>query len=282
MISLPLRATGRPGKKNPVRNRVLLVPLAGCLALLMLGCTPGHGEVAGVNATPSRTLRPLFTVTTTPAPSHTPLTSDMLTSPSYTPIPSDTLPPPSDTPLPTAAPLPLTDTPAPSDTPAPTEAPPPPTQAPLPTATAWPLATRTAAPATNTPGSPQPDFRLVKQELVPKAENEAGLYTIYIRVEDAAGNPLNGLVVWDPGQPGLQAETGAKADYYHAEILMGGGDYYLEVKDARSERTKRLTTVITGISHPDLMAAGYCASNAECDTLGFQHFSWRVVFRRSW
>jgi hypothetical protein len=195
-------------------------------------------------------------------------------------MPSDTPALPSDTPLATATLLPITDTPLPSDTPAPSDTPSPATEAPPPSATdrppsapPRPAPTTTRALVTNTPPRPEVDYRVLVQDLVPKAENAAGLYTIYIRVEDASGNPLTGLVVWDPGQPGLQAETGAKADYYHAEILMGGGDYYLEVKDARSERTKRLTTVVTGISHPDLIAAGYCATDAECQALGFQHFS---------
>ena len=249
-------------------NRVLLsIGLIALLVLVLLGCTMGREGAARITATPTKTLRPVFTSTHTPT---------------ATPLPTDT-PPPSDTPAPTNTSVP-TDTPLPADTPIPptealsTETPN--TTPALPTDTPRPAATNTPIPPTNTP-KPQMDFRVVKQDLLPKAENVAQLYTIYIRVEDPGGNPLNGLVVWDPGQPEIKAVTGDKPDYYHAEILMGGGDYYLEVKDFKSERTKRLTTIVTNISHEDLMKAGYCTSATECSQVGFQHFAWRVIFRRT-
>jgi hypothetical protein len=152
----------------------------------------------------------------------------------------------------------------------------------VPTDTPRPQPTRTPAPPTNTP-QPQVDFRVAQQDLVPKVENTGGLYTIFIRVEDARGNPLNGLTVWDPDQPEMHTVTGDKPHFYHAEILMGGGDYYLEVKDSRSEVTKRLTTVRSGVSNEDLIKAGYCTAAADCDAnVGPQHFSWRVIFHRTW
>jgi hypothetical protein len=249
-------------------NRVLFSNgLIALLVLALLGCTMGREGAARITATPTKTLRPVFTSTYTPT---------------ATPLPTDT-PLPSDTPAPTNTPAP-TDTPLPTDTPIPpTEAlstePPTATPAP-PTDTPRPAATNTPVPPTNTP---KPlDFRVVKQDLLPKAENVAQLYTIYIRVEDTGGNSLDGLVVWDPSQPEIQTVTGNKPDYYHAEILMGGGDYYLEVKGFNSDRTKRLTTIVTNISHEDLMKAGYCASATECSQVGFQHFAWRVIFRRTW
>ncbi len=257
-----------------MRNRVLfLTALAAVLALMLLSCSLGRGDLSQVTATPTKTLRPVFTSTLTP-------TATAL--PTSTSSPTDTPRPPTDTPAPTEPPPP-TDTSIPPTEPAPTDTPIPPSDTPaLPTNTSKPRPTNPPAPPTSTP-RPQVDFRVVQQDLVPKAENTAQLYTIYVRVEDAAGNPLNGLVVWDPNQPAMQAVSGDKAGYYHAEILMGGGEYYLEVKDTRSEKTRRLTTIRTGISNEDLIKAGYCTNDADCDAnVGPQHFSWRIVFRRAW
>lgn len=244
------------------------------LAIVLLGCGLLGGDTAQVTAPPTRTLRPLFTSTFTPMPS--PLPTDTIPPPATEAVASDT-PPPTDTALPTdtaTAEVPPTEVP-PTDTQAP------PTQV-VPSDTPRPRPTNTPAPPTNTP-RPQMDYQVVQQDLVPKQENLGGLYTIYVRVEDAGGNPIGGLVIWDPGQPAIQAVTGEKPGYYHAEYLMGGGDYYLEVKDTRSQKTKRLTTVRTGISNEDLIKAGYCVNDADCDAnVGFQHFSWRVVFRRTW
>jgi hypothetical protein len=266
-----------------IRRLVTSTGVIVLLVLVLLGCSMNRSGVGSITATPTKTLRPLFTATLTPTvtslPTDTPLPPTSTPVPTNPPAPTstDTPVPPTEAP-PTDAPALLTDTPVPSTaTPyLPTASAAPPTNTPRPKATPTPL------PPTHTP-KPQVDFRVVQQDLVPKAENIAGLYTIYVRVEDAAGNPLTGLVVWDPTQPELvQAVTGDKPDYYHAEILMGGGDYHLEVKDARSEKTKRLTTVISGISNADRMKAGYCSDDAECNALGPQHFSWRVVFRRTW
>ncbi|MGC9334016.1 MAG: hypothetical protein ACP5JJ_07710 [Anaerolineae bacterium] len=248
-------------------NRILALIASGALLLgALLGCSIGSQGSARITATPTKTLRPLFTSTSTPTPS--PVPTD-------TPLPTDTAVPPTDTPLPTETPSPTLG--IPTDTPAP------PTDTPTaPANTPQPRPTNTPAPPTNTP-RPSVDYRVVQQDLVPKQENLSGLYTIFVRVETASGNPVDELVIWDPNQPAIQAVTGEKPDYYHAEYLMGGGDYYLEVKDARSEKTKRLTTVRTGISNEDLIKAGYCVNDADCDAnVSFQHFSWRVVFRRTW
>jgi hypothetical protein len=257
------------------RRALVALSLVALLVLVLLGCSENRGGVSGITATPTKTPRPLFTATWTPT--STPLPTD-------TPLPTSTPVPPTDTPAPTDTPLAPTDTSLPPTDVAPADTPVPATDTPpsAPTDTPRPQPTRTPAPPTHTP-RPQVDFRVAQQDLVPKAENPGGLYTIYLRVEDAGGNPLNGLTVWDPSQPEIQTVTGDKPDYYHAEILMGGGDYYLEVKDSRSEATKRLTTVRSGVSNEDLIRAGYCTDAADCDAnVGPQHFSWRVIFRRTW
>lgn len=262
-----------------MRNRVLFFAgLSVLAALALLGCSLGGGQQARITPTPTKTPRPLFTATLTrtltPLPTHTPV------PPTDTPVPpTDTRLPPTDTPPPpTSTPVSPTETPAlPADTTVPQTATPAP-----PTATSRPQATRTPAPPTNTP-QPAVDYRVVQQDLVPKAENTGGLYTVFVRVEDAAANAIDGLVVWDPNVPEIQAVTGDKPHFYHGEYLMGGGEYYLEVQGSASERTKRVTTIRSGISNEDLIKAGYCVDNNDCDlNVKAQHFSWRVVFQRTW
>jgi hypothetical protein len=138
-------------------------------------------------------------------------------------------------------------------------------------------------PPTNTP-APQVDFRVVEQRLMTKAENEAQRHMILIRVIDAGGNPLHGLVVWDPNHADQEAVTGSKPEPYHAEYLFWTYDgYQLEVRDARSEKTRVLSTDVFKIAKEELVGAGYCVDAASCDQSDLvQHYSWYVTFQRSW
>jgi hypothetical protein len=243
------------------------------LALVLAGCTLGGGSSSRITPTPTKTTRPLFTSTTTPTPSSTP---------TNTPLPTNTPVPPTETPLPP------TDTPAPP-TEAPTDALPtataePPTDTPQPAAptnTPKPKPTNTPAPPTNTP-KPQVDFQVVEQRLMPKAENEAGLPIVFIRVEDAAGNGIPDKVIWDPNYPDQVSVSGTKPEPYHAEFrfwyLYG---YRFEIKGTISEKTKVLSTDVHKIPLEDLVAAGYCTDVSSCN-LGDMHFSWYVTFRRTW
>lgn len=117
-----------------------------------------------------------------------------------------------------------------------------------------------------------------------KAENEAQRHMVLIRVIDAGGSPLNGLAVWDPNHPDQEAITGSKPEPYHAEYLFWDYDgYQLEVKGARSEKTKVIGTDVFRISKEDLVGAGYCADVASCNPGELvQHFSWFVTFQRTW
>jgi hypothetical protein len=240
------------------------------LGVLLLGCTVGRGKVGQVTPTPTKTPRPLFTATWTPT---------ITALPSATPSPTNTTVPtaePSETPvLPTDTPVPPTDTPAPAtDTQAPTAGP---------TNTPKPAVTRTPAPPTNTP-APKLDFRVVEQRLISKAENR-GLHSFFIRVIDATGNPLHGLTIWDRTHPdGPQPITGSKPDPYSAEYQFWNyDDYYLEVKDSKSEKTKALSSDRSKISNQDLIAAGYCVDNQDCDqNIHAMDFAWFVTFQRTW
>ena len=246
------------------------------LALVLAGCTLGRGSASRITPTPTKTVRPLFTSTFTPTA--TP-------SPTSTPLPTDTPVPPTETPLPP------TDTPAPP-TEAPTEAPPastpePPTDTPepaAPTNTPKPRPTNTPAPPTPT-AKPQVDFRVVEQRLMSKAENqEPQLHMVLIRVADAAGNSLSGVVVWDANHPADEAVSGTKPEPYHAEYLFWSYDgHQLEIKGANSEKTKVISTDVHKIPLEDLVAAGYCADVASCNPDDLvQHYSWYVTFQRTW
>jgi hypothetical protein len=259
-----------------MRNRVLLLAALGALLVLaLLGCSVGSTRLSDITPTPTKTLRPLFTSTSTPTPTPT-------SQPSDTPLPTDT-------PVPTATPPPPSDTPAPaptmqpSDTPPPTDTPVPPSPVPQPSNTPKPRATNTPLPPTPT-AKPKVDFRVVEQRLMSKAENEAQRHQIMIRVIDAGGSPLNGLVVWDPNHPDQEAVTGSKPEPYHAEYLFWDyGAYQLEVKGAASEKTKVLSTEVHLIPKDDLVKAEYCPDVANCnpDEL-VQHYSWYVTFQRTW
>ncbi len=258
-----------------------LVTVATFVALILasLGCGLVGRDAAQVSATPTKTMRPLFTSTFTPTPSP-PVTEAVA---SDTPLPSDTIPPPTDTPLPTEMPTPeMTATgAAPSEPPPPTEAVP--SDTPPPTNTPQPQPTNTPAPPTNTPG-PQVDYRVVEQRLMSKAENEAQRHMVLIRVIDAGGSPLSGIVVWDPNHPQQEAETGTKPGPYDAEYLFWDYDgYQLEVRGASSEKTKVLSTDVQKIPIEDLVAAGYCSDASSCNPSQLvQHFCWYVTFQRTW
>jgi hypothetical protein len=117
-----------------------------------------------------------------------------------------------------------------------------------------------------------------------KSENEAQRAMILIRVVDAGNNPLHGMAVWDSSHPDVEEVSGSKPEPYHAEYLFWNYDpYQLEIKGARSEKTKVLSTDVHKISKEDLVGAGYCPDVASCnqDEL-VQHFAWFVTFQRTW
>jgi hypothetical protein len=239
-----------------------MAALVFVLALALLGCgLLGRDAAQVAPTTPTKTLRPLFTSTFTPPPS---------------PLPTDTVPP-------TATEVPASETPPPTDTLQPTDtatAESAPTEA-APSETPLPQPTDTPAPPTDTP-RPQVDYRVVEQRLMSKAENVAQRHMILIRVIDAGGQPLHGLVVWDPNHTEQEAETGTKPEPYHAEYTFWNYDgYQLEVKGANSEKTGVLSTDVYKIPIEDLVAAGYCSEASSCNPSELvQHFCWYVTFQR--
>jgi hypothetical protein len=266
-----------------MKNRILLVgSLLVVLTLVLLGCTLGGSDVGRVTATPTKTPRPLFTATYTPT---------------ATPLPSETPVPPTDTPLPpTDTPLPPTETVAPpTDTvAAPTEAPAtdtpiPPTDTPAPpTNTPKPKPTHTPVPPTNTPKL-QVDFRI--KEIVPFVDGsvgQSGFHNIYFTVIDASGQPLGNIILSSPDtRPDIEVISGTKGPG-KAEFTMIYEDYYFKVvgntsgQTYTSEVTHRLSMIPGNYWWPDAIAAGICASEAECQAFGPMHFSYNITFQRTW
>jgi hypothetical protein len=257
-----------------MRDRVFgAVGLIALFALILLGCSAGGESLSEITPTATKTMRPLFTSTFTPT---------------ATPLPTETPVPATDTPVPTESPVLPTEE-APTPTALPSDTPVLPTATALPSDTPAPAATHTPAPPTATPApsatpKPQVDYRVAEQRLMTKAENEAQRHMILLRVVDAGNSPLNGVTVWDPNHPEQEAVSGDKPEPYHAEYLFWDyGAYQLEVKGARSEKTKVLTTDVHLISKEDLVTAGYCPDVANCNQGELvQHFSWYVTFQRTW
>ena len=65
-------------------------------------------------------------------------------------------------------------------------------------------------------------------------------------------------------------------DYYFKVIGNTSGQTYT------SEATHRLSMIPGNYWWPDAIAAGICASEAECQAFGAMHFSYNITFQRTW
>ncbi len=267
-----------------MKNRaVLLIVLVALVALLQLACSLGGLGVARVTPTPTKTPRTLFTATLTAAP---------VVLPSHTPPPTDTPVPPTATPLPTDPPTlepPTATTVPPTDLPPVTDTSTPPTSTlPPPTNTSRPPATSTPAPPTNTP---QPAVHFKVKEIVAFEDGSltfTGLRNIYFQVIDAAGAPLDGIILEEVNnQPPVQVTSGEKGPG-KAEFTMWAADYRFKVtgntggEAFSSETTHALSIVFEHAVWDDLIRGSICADEASCRALGQIHYSYNVTFQRSW
>jgi len=268
-------------------KRILM--LTGALALLafvLLGCSLGRGDSARITATPTKTRRPLFTATLTPAPTKAPTEAPLPTAApaTDTPLPTETLLPPTEAPLPSDTPLPPTDTLVP-----PTATPVPPTSTPAPPAnTPQPRPTKTPAPPTKTP-RPKVDFRVA--EIVAFEDGsltESGFHNIYFTVVDAGGAPIDAIIIEEVNnQPPVQVISGDKGPG-KAEFTMYASDYRFKVvgntsgKGFSSETTHVLSILFEHGVWDDLIRGGICADEASCRALGPSHYSYNVTFQRTW
>lgn len=227
-------------------------------------------------------------------------------TPTDTPLPTDT-PPPTPTPTNTLVVEPTSTLDA-AALAATATAQAPPTDTPVPQPTAVP-ATNTPAPPTDTPTPvPSPtsafDFIITKQRLMTKDENGgcAGNHNIYITVVDAAGAPINGVEigdVWNNPGPKTEVKNGKGGS---AEYLLFKNGFKIFVKNdptagrpVTSQVTELLSSNDWEIGIPRLIEAGYCPDEATCkvlwnsgvfgegnNSLCWGHYSWEVVFQRTW
>lgn len=201
-------------------------------------------------------------------------------TPTRTPTPTNT---PTQTPTSTRTPIP-TATATPTMTPTPTETPTP-RFTPTATNTPRPLVTNTPRPPTETPtpeptATPNVDFRLVTQRQLTPCENR-GKHHIFIQVQDASGQGINGVpikVQWAPGPDGhVVTKTETKMNLQgqlepgHIDFAMFKGTYTVEIQGATSE-------VATGIT-PDFGTNEACGSDTNANSLF--HVSFEVVFQRT-
>jgi hypothetical protein len=219
-------------------------------------------------------------------PTATPIVILVTATPTRTPLP----PPPTRTP-----------TPIPSDTPIP-----------LPTHTPTLLPTGTPLPPTQAP-SPTPtpyDFVVVRQRMWTNEENggvsQDGTvigcgygHQIYVWVIDAAGNPLDGVVLGDAFNNPRHI-SGEKGPGHAVYDLHMNGYRLMVVEDTGAGHpvTSELSPVMSSndweIPIPWLIEAHYCATEEEClarradpnrvgsNSLCWGHYSYEITFQRMW
>jgi len=239
-----------------------------------------------------------YLATDTPLPTNTPTPT---ATPTYTPTPTET-----PSPTPTSTPVPPTDTPTstpvpPTDTPTvtPTFTKAPPTPKPKPKATSTPKPT--ATPAVKWTWS---------EHLVAIGEDaqscSAGLLQIRVTVVDAAGNQIPNIWVYDRYSNQYQVTSNVDSpDWGSGETKFeygrwGGGSLCIATGQGGTCETaySRDMPCFAGPPFEDMWNAGYCqccgtdyaANKALCQglydshhvCLGAGHYSWRIVYKRSW
>lgn len=185
-----------------------------------------------------------------------------------------------------------------------------PTDTPIPEPTTIPD-TPTPLPPTDTP-TPEPtpvpefDFIITEQRLLTKDENGgcAGNHNIFVDVIDAAGNPIRGVQLGDTwNNPGpITGHKGADLPGRAEYDLYKDGGYHILVKSdptAGREVTSQVSDLLSSddwkIGIPHLIEAGYCPDQGTCEVLWnsgtfgvgnnslcWGHYSWKVVFQRTW
>jgi hypothetical protein len=139
------------------------------------------------------------------------------------------------------------------------------------------------------------DFRIASWRLWPLALNSGcakGMHSIFITVLDVAGNPLNDIVVGDTWN-NVEVMTGSKG-VGKAEINLWTNTMELIVKRNgqgqaySSEVSFPFSSYMTTIPNEQMIQAGYCANELECDWKRAHdsyfcggHYSWEVVFQKT-
>ena len=154
------------------------------------------------------------------------------------------------------------------------------------------------------PTVPPVDFVIVQQRLWTNEENGGASpngsvtncgygHEIYVTVIDAAGNPLDGVVIGDIYNNPRQI-TGSIGPGRAQYLLYMNGYDLLVVEDTSAGRpvTSETSHVLSAkdeeIPIPWLMGAHYCATEGECvervntNNLCRGHYSYDIVFQRAW
>jgi len=202
------------------------------------------------------------------------VTDPIQATPTYTPWPTNT-PIPTPTFTPTATP---TDTPVPTPTFTPTETPVPPTNTPIPPRPTAPPVARQEAVAAAAP-TPAVQFALVEMRRLTPCENR-GNHHIFIKVVDAAGNPVDGvtLVQTPAGQIGnvLDKTTSGTKGPGKAEFIMWKGAEYAVYVSA--DGVNPTSSDIAQPLHSNFTDEAICEDGAGGNTLFHNSFS--VIFKK--
>ena len=250
---------GQTRRLRILMHRLLCWLLAALPVLAVTACT---GQLVQVLATP----------TSTSTPSPTPRPTDTATAaPSATLTPTFT-PSSTQTPSPTVTP-----TPVPSETPTLTPVPIPPTP-------------------TETP-TPAVDFRIASWRLWPLELNSGcakGLHIIFIHVLDAAGAPLDGIIVGDSWN-NVEDVSGRKGPGQTEIDLWSNTMEILVKRNAEtgepytSEVSFPFSSFMTTIPDEQMIEAGYCSNELECQWKRENesyycggHYSWEVIFQKTY
>jgi len=201
-------------------------------------------------------------------------------TPTYTPWPTET-PMPTPTFTPTATP---TDTPIPTPTFTPTATPVPPTDTPVPPTRAPVRAVaRVAAAPVAAAAAPTPSvqFQLKEARRMDPCENR-GKHNIFIKVVDAAGNPVDGvtLVQTPADQIGNVLDkvvTGVKGPGLAEFIMWKGAQYAVYVTN---DGVNPASTDIARPLHPNFTDEAMCSDGQGGNTLF--HNSFNVVFQKNY
>lgn len=154
-----------------------------------------------------------------------------------------------------------------------------------------------------TPSPSNLQYSLAEIRLLTLTENGgcAGKHSLVVEVRDAAGNPLDGVVVCaaqalELGEPGACQVSAAGADQIGGQLELDSYQsreqlYIAADTDGQvplSDLTPPLGTQDEDIPVAWLVAAGYCASEEDCrdksarDLLCREHYSYHLVFERTW
>jgi CRP-like cAMP-binding protein len=213
--------------------------------------------------------------------------SDIAPTPTYTPWPTQT---PIPSPTPTVTPTP-TDTPVPTDTPTPE---PTPTWTPVPTNTPAPVIVQRAvaqapaaapveepaAKAAAAAPAPSVEWRLVTARRLSACENR-GKHNIFVKVLDAAGNPLDGVMVVQAnnGNPGNildRMASGTKGAGLAEFVMWKLAEYMVFV--ANPDGSPASTDFAQPI-HSNFADEETCADGQGGNTLF--HNSFEIIFQRT-